>query len=199
MTIKITKVAIAPGDQPVAISFEGDQGKPFKACKSMRRVLVHIWGADASQYVGRSMTLYRDPEVKFGSLTVGGIRISHMSHMTSKVTMALTATKGAKRAYEVKPLKVEQTAPKQEAPAITLKLLDPEGRELTAKNIATWVGWSELAIGKIESATAMAKWRADMAPHFLAAEHVDVRAVEHVQGKAQDRLDELADQQEPAA
>lgn len=111
-TIRITKVSAnqSSAEQPIAIFFEGDGGKPYFPCKSMRRVLVHVWGRDGNAYTGRSLTLYRDPHVKFGGLEVGGIRISHMSHIDGNVTMALTATKGAKKAYMVKPL---QDAPAQ--------------------------------------------------------------------------------------
>lgn len=43
MTIKITRVSrMSEPDQPVAIYFEGDSGKPYKPCKSMRRLLVSV-------------------------------------------------------------------------------------------------------------------------------------------------------------
>ena len=113
LTVKITDVSIAAGEQPVTVHFEGDNGKPYKPGKSMCRVMVHLWGDDANKYVGRSMTLYRDPDVRFGGLTVGGIRISHMSHIESKVTMALTETKGRKAAFTVQPLKMDAPPPKQ--------------------------------------------------------------------------------------
>lgn len=105
LTIHITGVNIKPGtEQPVAISFSGDNGKPWKPCKSMSRVLVSAWGADARKYVGRSVTLYRDPAVKWAGMEVGGIRISHMSDIENPITMALTATKGSRKPYTVKPL-----------------------------------------------------------------------------------------------
>lgn len=107
-TITITRVAIDPGsEQPVAVHFEGDDGKPYMACKSMRRVMVAVWGPDAKEYAGRSMTLYRDPEVTWGGMAVGGIRISHMSHIAEPITLALTATKKARKPFRVLPLVVE--------------------------------------------------------------------------------------------
>jgi hypothetical protein len=115
-TIRIIKVSrCTDGDQPIAIHFEGDDGKPFKPGKSMRRVMVYTWGADGSNYEGRSMTLYRDEKVKFGGLLVGGIRISHMSDIKAPITMALTETRGMKKGFTVQPLKVEAT--KAEPPA----------------------------------------------------------------------------------
>lgn len=103
-TITITGVKLVAEDQPVAISFAGDDNKPYKPCKSMRRVLVRAWGADGAKYVGRSLTLYLDETVKFGGAAVGGIRISEMSHISSSVVMALTATRGTKKAFTVKPM-----------------------------------------------------------------------------------------------
>ena len=115
LTIKVTKVAGVSGDQPIAISFEGDNGKPYKPCKSMRRVLIHLWGDKGQEYVGRSMTLYCDPDVKFGGLAVGGIRISHMSHITREVTVMLTATKANRKPFTVKPLVVSDAPNADEA------------------------------------------------------------------------------------
>ena len=112
ITIRITGVTVRGGqEQPVSISFEGDQGKPYKACKSMCRVLVGAWGPDSSKYVGRSLTLYCDPKVKWGGLEVGGIRISHMSHIDSDLTMALTATRGNKKPFTVKRIKESEAPP----------------------------------------------------------------------------------------
>lgn len=105
ITITIREVTIRPGtEQPVSIHFEGDNNKPYKPCKSMARVMVHSWGPDANNYVGRSMTLYCDPKVQWGGMAVGGIRISHMSDITGTLVMALTATKGNKRPFTVQPL-----------------------------------------------------------------------------------------------
>lgn len=108
-TIKITKVSIAAGEQPIAVNYENDNGKPYMPCKGMRRVLVHAWGSDGNQYVGRSMTLYRDAKVKFGGVDVGGLRISHLSHISEPMTMALTASKSVRKPFTVKPLAVEET------------------------------------------------------------------------------------------
>lgn len=105
ITIKITAVNVKGGqEQPVSISYEGDNGKPYKPCKSMCRVLVSAWGADSSVYVGRSLTLYCDPKVKWGGMEVGGIRISHMTNIADTMTMALTVTRANKKPFIVQPL-----------------------------------------------------------------------------------------------
>ncbi|MBI1188273.1 MAG: hypothetical protein GC206_13245 [Alphaproteobacteria bacterium] len=113
ITITITRVSSYSAEQPIAIYFEGDGGKPFLPCKSMRRVLVHVWGREGAGYVGKRLTLFRDPSVMFGGIEVGGIRISHMSGIAEPMTLSLTATRAKRRPYTVKPLRqvaLNQTA-----------------------------------------------------------------------------------------
>jgi hypothetical protein len=108
------RASTGQGDQPVAVHFEGDNGKAYLPCKSMRRVLVHVWGRDGGAYVGRSLTLFRDEAVVFGGAAVGGIRISHMSELARPVTLSLTASKASRKPYVVQPL-VVATAPAKKA------------------------------------------------------------------------------------
>ncbi len=120
MTVTIREVLIRGGqEQPVSILLEGTD-LAFRPCKSMSRVLVQAWGPDARAYVGRSLTLYRDPSVKWGGLEVGGIRISHMSDIDSKMVLQLTATKGQRKPHVVMPLvdaPSKQTGANTEDPA----------------------------------------------------------------------------------
>jgi hypothetical protein len=129
-TITITRVTGNEGnaEQPVNVFFEGDNGKPYRPCKSMRRVMVKVWGPDASKYVGRSMTLFRDPKVKWGGMEVGGIRISHMSGLEKAEVMALTETRSARKPYTVQPLKVEQAAPKEDRAVLMANALIDRAR-----------------------------------------------------------------------
>jgi hypothetical protein len=110
-TIVVTKVTAGSTEQPVAVYYDGDQGKPWYPCKSMRRVLVAAWGADAKGYIGRSMTLFRDPEVSYGGIKVGGIRISHLSDLDSPLSIALTVTRQKRSPYKVQPLAKAKPAP----------------------------------------------------------------------------------------
>ena len=112
-TYTIEGVAISPGtEQPVQIKLAGEP-RVWRPCKSMSRVLVAGWGPDAKAYTGRSVTLYRDPKVKWGGMEVGGIRISHMSHIEKDMLIQLTATKGKRAPHVVKPLTAEVTPMKQ--------------------------------------------------------------------------------------
>lgn len=107
-TITLTSYTVneASPEQPVNFFFDGDNGKPFRPCKSMRRVMMNVWGVDASKYAGHSMTIYRDPKVQWGGMEVGGIRISHMTGLDKPVTMALTETRAKRKPYTVQHLKV---------------------------------------------------------------------------------------------
>lgn len=115
ITVSGVKATDTP-DQPVTINFEGDDGRPYKPCKSMRRVLIQAWGSNGNQWVGKSMTLYRDENVKFGGQAVGGIRISHLSHIDKDMNFMLTVTRARRAAYSVKKLATPQSAPAPVAP-----------------------------------------------------------------------------------
>lgn len=109
LTIKITKVSVNNGDQPVVINYEGDNGKPYKPSKSMRRVLTKVWGTDGDKYIGKTMTLYNDPSVKWAGADVGGIRISHMSDMEAEsLKLPLTLSRGKKILYTVNKLTINE-------------------------------------------------------------------------------------------
>lgn len=149
ITVKITGVVIkSGGEQPIAVSYDGDGGKPYKPCKSMCRVMVTAWGADSKQYTGRSMTLYRDPTVKWAGMDVGGIRISHMTDIEAPLTMALTATRGSRKPFTVKPLEAAPP-PVADDPPITSEqesrvtaLLDEHGVPMA--DVLAFGGWEDL-------------------------------------------------------
>ena len=103
-TVTISDVKKGSTEQPVEVHLVEFPGRPFKPSKSMRRVLITAWGPEAAAYVGRRMTLYGDPEVKFGGQAVGGIRISHLSDITEALSIGLTVTRGKRAPFIVKPL-----------------------------------------------------------------------------------------------
>lgn len=165
MTIIITKVSPSGSvEQPVAVSFEGDDGKPYLPCKSMRRVMISAWGVNATEYVGRAMTLYRDPKVLWGGMEVGGIRISHMTHIDREMVMALTATQKKRVPYTVKPLKQERPAqPKQDAgPDRATAVVEAlEARVKAAENMAALA-----AITAEQTVIQQRQWLRDKRPEL---------------------------------
>lgn len=146
ITITITRTKVTKGDeQPCVLWYKdgnAETNKPYKPCKSMRRVLIQVWGKDSQQYVGKALTLYRDSTVKFGGLEVGGIRISHMSDMDGNkaVTLALTASKANKKPFTVKPL-INHAAGQQKLPPP----IDPEiksaGDDAASEGVVAYTAW----------------------------------------------------------
>ncbi|UOQ60356.1 hypothetical protein MUN76_15205 [Leucobacter rhizosphaerae] len=122
-TVTVSEVKKGSAEQPVEIHLVEFPGRPFKPSKSMRRVLVAAWGGEASNYPGRILRLYGDPTVKFGGQTVGGIRISHMSHLTEPVTVHLTVTRGKRAPFTVQPIATPQDATAWLTEATTLEEL----------------------------------------------------------------------------
>lgn len=106
ITVTITNVSLTESpDQPLTINYDGDNGRPYKPCKSMRRVLAAAWGNDGSKFIGRRVTLFRDPRVKWAGQEVGGVRISHMSDLPKPViNLSLQVTRGKKAPYEIRRL-----------------------------------------------------------------------------------------------
>lgn len=105
ITVSITNVSKADSnEQPVHIAISGGY-QPFKPCKTMRRALVAAWGKNAAEWIGRSMTLYRDANVKWAGESIGGIRISHLSHISKQLDLALSESKGKKKKIVIQPLK----------------------------------------------------------------------------------------------
>lgn len=105
VTVTITEVRKGSSEQPVEIvTAEFGPGRPYRPGKSMLRVLIAAWGRESSTFVGRRLVLYRDPEITFGKDRVGGIRISAMSHIDTRMTLSLTVTRGRRAPFTVDPL-----------------------------------------------------------------------------------------------
>jgi hypothetical protein len=111
ITIKVTGASRNGGDDgPINLHYDGDNGRPFRPCLTMRRLIMRVWGPRVADYIGRSMTLYRDPTVTFGPDALGGVRVSHMSHLDEKQTFSLQAAKGRFKKYTVQPLAADDPA-----------------------------------------------------------------------------------------
>ena len=108
-TVTVSEVKKGSAEQPVDVHLVEFPGKPFKPAKSVRRVLAAAWGTDASQWAGRRLTIYCDPEVRYAGKAVGGLRVSHVSHIDKPVTVALTVTRGKREPFTVKPLAAPAT------------------------------------------------------------------------------------------
>lgn len=110
-TFTIEKVEAGSAEQPVNIHLVELPGRPYRPSKSMLRVLVSAWGAEANTYAGHRLTLFRNPEIRFGGSAVGGLEISHLSHLPKRLTVSLMVTRGKRKPFTVEPL----TEPKSTA------------------------------------------------------------------------------------
>jgi len=104
VTVTVQEVVQGTAEQPVDVRLVEFPGRAYRPSKSMRRVMVMAWGAEASTYAGRRITLFRNPEITFGRDKVGGIEISALSHIEKPLTVALTATRGKRKNFTVAPL-----------------------------------------------------------------------------------------------
>ena len=102
-TFTITKVSKGSADQPVNVHL-AEFPRVWRPGKSMRRVLAAAWGTDASQWTGRRVTLYCDESVTFGNDVVGGVRISHLSHIEKPKKVPLLVKRGKSATFVVDPL-----------------------------------------------------------------------------------------------
>ena len=102
MVIRIRDIKLTDGrDRPMWIYFYGDKNKPYKPNITMRKLLIHAWGINRPEWIGRSMELYNDPETKFGNQKVGGIKISRISHITKDIRAMLQTTRGKRSEFVV--------------------------------------------------------------------------------------------------
>jgi len=163
MTVTITGVKVTPGtEQPVSIAL-AETGLVYRPCKSMSRVLVAAWGADANAYVGHSLTLYRDPKVKWGGMEVGGIRISHMSGIERDMLLMLTETKASRKPFVVKPLRVseQKSTPVNVTGAVVNVTAAPEDKSVATRDRLL------KSIAAKEGSDGLSDWWAD--PRVCAA------------------------------
>lgn len=113
MDLTITDVRIGPDEkQPIAVHYENEAGRPFLPCLTMRRVLLAAWGHDGREWVGKSLRVFHDPQVRFGGEDVGGVRISHMTDIPGRrIELKLTASKGKKVLYSIERMEPVQSGP----------------------------------------------------------------------------------------
>tara|TARA_R110000782_G_scaffold2628_6_gene9982 strand:- start:357 stop:962 length:606 start_codon:yes stop_codon:yes gene_type:complete len=135
-TIKIRDVKVDPtGEQPIWVYFEGDDGKPWKPCKTSARCLAAIWGANASQWFGMSCTIFNDPTVTWGGAAVGGIRVSHMEGIDKPRVLSMTKTRGKKGSITIQPLVTKDT------PKIDVDAVNTVARQAASSGKVAFTTW----------------------------------------------------------
>ena len=103
-TFTIAGVKPGKAEQKYDVELVEGEGRVWRPPLTMLRLLIAAWGDEAEQWKGRKVTLYRDETVRFGKDQVGGIRVSHLSHIDSPFQIALTKSRGRRGLVSVQPL-----------------------------------------------------------------------------------------------
>ena len=94
-TVTVLEVTEGTAEQRVNITTDiFGPGRPFKPSKTVLRILASAWGKETTAWVGRAMTIYRDPEVRWAGEAIGGIRVSALTHIDKPMTLSLPTSKG---------------------------------------------------------------------------------------------------------
>lgn len=111
ITVTIEGVDVDPRkQQPVDIHLAELPGKVYRPNKGMRKGLIACWGGRSADYAGRRLTLYFDPETMWKGKKVGGIKISHASHISGPVEFSLLVARNPVP-HSIKPLPDAPTPP----------------------------------------------------------------------------------------
>jgi len=156
--ITVTRYTVSAGEQPLSLHAANIEGRPWKPCKTMMRWMSQAWKTDEpADIVGKTIRLYCDPEVFFGGMKTGGIRISHLSHIDGDIalqegnrrqtkSLKIKVVKPIPKAADVVPLKVVEAPQETQADAFDVLAFASEvanylSTAIDADELAAW--WKE--------------------------------------------------------
>lgn len=149
--VDVTVASVRKGpsaDQPINFYLE-EIDRPWRPTKIVRRLIMGIWGKDTETYSGKRLRLYRDPKVTFGGMAVGGIRVSHMSHLPNSGDVCVVNVMVGRGKYEDFPVeRLPDVAPQGGA---TSEKPEPLG-DHTRKHVFALLG--ELGVDDVEEQKA---------------------------------------------
>ena len=154
-TFTVAGVKVGTAEQKYDIELVEGEGRWWRPPLTMLRLLIAAWGDEAAEWTGRRVTLYRDESIKFGSDAVGGIRISHMSHLPGNkpLNTMLTSTRGRRAKHTVQPLPdAPPAAPKAPSPTAIIdafKALGVTVEQLELRQGVKRDGWSSEDIAQL--------------------------------------------------
>lgn len=114
--VKIAGVRLTGKEQATEISIEGDD-KLWRPCKTVVRLLARAWGNEGNNWIGKSAQLFYDADVRYGKDKPGGVRVSHLSNLSSDLTVCLQVRKGVVKEYTIKPLATVKHSPAAPIPS----------------------------------------------------------------------------------
>lgn len=93
------------------LNYEGDSGRPFKPCKTQRRIITQLWGEDGNLYIGRQLRLYNEMTVVYAGKETGGLRVNGMTDIQGTATIKVSEARGKKKTYTIEKLEKQQKPP----------------------------------------------------------------------------------------
>lgn len=114
-TLKVSRLGkkVDQGKPRLLVFFEGHEDTPYWVPLGMAKCIASPdgWGESPfADWVGRSMTLFGEPTVQYGGKELGGVRVSHLSHIEKPYTTKISIRRGVRIDYEILPLKVAASA-----------------------------------------------------------------------------------------
>jgi len=150
IVIVISKVTINLGsEQKIIINYQGDNGKPWKPSKGMGRVLTEILGGDPDKWVGETVELFRNKEIRFGKEKCGGIQIAGMSAVRNVTTLLITTSKGKKSSITIQPIAASGNQPQHRAQAPATQPEQPNAKREWAVKLKAAVNYGSLAVDEV--------------------------------------------------
>jgi hypothetical protein len=162
ITVQILAVQASKADaeKPVSIAISGGH-MPFRPSKTDIRILVALWGKNGAEWVGKWLTLARDPTVKWGGVEVGGVRVQAASHIDKPASLTVTVSRGVKKIVKIGVIKPDATREKG-APTANLDALLTDAK-LAREDVDRWLaaeGKPGLASRDEAKVAALAGWLA---------------------------------------
>jgi predicted RNA-binding protein len=111
--IKVTGVVkyVDKGENKFYLNYEGDSNRPYKPSLTMRRIITELWTTDGNLYPGRSIKLFRDPEITFGKEKCGGIVINAMSNIKGQATVRQQVSQRVYKTFIIDKLEPKELPP----------------------------------------------------------------------------------------
>lgn len=134
-TFTIAKIEPGRAEKKYDISLAEVDGRYWRPPLTVLRLMIAAWGDEASNWIGQKVTLYRDPDVRFGSDLVGGVRISHMTNLPGNqaLELPLAEKRGRRAMHTVQPLVEAPTQPRSTEAIAAFKAIGVTVEQLTAK------------------------------------------------------------------
>lgn len=129
----VEKVTVGSAEQKYDVHLVEGQGRVWRPPVTVLRLLKAGWGNDGSVWPGHRVILYRDPTIKFGRDVLGGIRVSHASHIDAPIVEKLTSTRGKREQYTIDVLTDEMQI---DTLRVEWKTADPERRQVIEAEVA---------------------------------------------------------------